>query len=139
MLINEHDKSKEMMKIIKEMQNSGMKQNIQTNEEVGEEIELSSNEIKSEEEGLRQQIDASLKITTYTVYPDNDNVVLEGIIQGMGNLEFQFTLEEEDGLFITSDAVKVNSSFASKIQRLHGSYENWRGEWFESKLNDYKK
>lgn len=101
-------------------------------------IELSSAERKSEESKFRSTIDNSTKFNVFNVYPKANNVVFGGEIQGMGGLEFQFTLEDTNGFYITANNLQITDEVARNISKMKGYYDTFRDEWFEKLAKEYK-
>lgn len=127
--INEHDITKKMLNKIRE--NS----NVQQSNGV---IQLSGEERNTEEQKFREIIDASTKFTVFNIYPEANNVVFGGIIQGMGGIEFQMSLEDANGLYITGNNIQITDEVAEKIKKLKGFYDNWKTEWFQKLASEYK-
>jgi len=131
--INEHDITKKMLNTIRE--NTGVDQNGSGQNGV---IELSGEERTAEEQKFREIIDASTQFNVFNIYPDANNVVFGGIIQGMGGIEFQMTLEDSNGLYITGSNIQITDEVADKIKKLKGFYDNWKAEWFQKLATEYK-
>lgn len=133
--INEHDMTKKMidtMRVINE--NTGVEQN----DGQDDVIELSGDERSSEEQKFREIIDSSTQFNVFNVYPEANNVVFGGVIQGMGGIEFQMTLEDSNGLYITGNNVQITDEVADKIKKLKGFYDNWKSDWFQKLATEYK-
>jgi len=131
--LNEHDITMKMLNIIRE--NSGVNQNSTPNNGV---IQLSGEERKAEEQKFREIIDGSTQFTVFNVYPEANNVVFGGVIQGMGGIEFQMTLEDSNGLYITGSNIQITDEVSDKIKKLKGFYDNWKSEWFQKLASEYK-
>lgn len=101
-------------------------------------IQLTGDERKSEEDKFRDTIDNSARFDVFNIYPNVNNVVFGGKIQGMNGLEFQFTLEDTNGFYITGNNIQVTDDVARKITQMKGYYDNWRDEWFEKLATEYK-
>lgn len=132
--INEYDITKKMLNTIRE--NTGVDQNGQNGQT--DVIELSGEERTSEEQKFREIIDASAQFNVFNIYPEANNVVFGGMIQGMGGIEFQMTLEDTNGLYITGSNIQVTDEVADKIKKLKGFYDNWKAEWFQKLATEYK-
>lgn len=132
-MINEHDMTKKMMDA---MRGGLISENFNTDK--NDVIELSGDERQAEEQKFRDTVDSSAQITVFNVYPNANNVVFGGQIQGMGGMEFQFTLEDSNGFYITGSNIQVTDEVADKIKRMKGYYDNWRTDWFEKLNTEYK-
>ena len=136
MMINEHDMTKKMMDT---MRGGLINESITNNDNDGDGvIQLSGDERKAEEDKFRETIDSSAQFTVFNVYPEANNVVFGGQIQGMGGIEFQFTLEDTNGFYITGSNVQITDDVARKITQMKGYYDNWRDEWFQKLATEYK-
>lgn len=132
--LNEHDITKKMLNVIRE--NTGVDQNgINGQDDV---IELKGEERTAEEQKFREIIDASTQFNVFNIYPEANNVVFGGVIQGMGGIEFQMTLEDTNGLYFTGSNIQITDEVVSKINKLKGYYDGWKTEWFQKLATEYK-
>lgn len=132
--INEYDITKKMLNTIRE--NTGVDQNGTNGSD--DMIELKGEERTSEEQKFREIIDASTQFNVFNIYPNANNVVFGGIIQGMGGIEFQMTLEDTNGLYISGSNIQITDEVTDKIKKLKGFYDNWKSEWFQKLATEYK-
>ena len=88
--------TKKMLNTIRE--NKGVDQNGYNQEDV---IKVSGEDRKREEQSFRDIVDGRVDINVFNLYPKAGNAVFGGVIQGMGGMEFQMSLEDTDGLYIT--------------------------------------
>lgn len=155
-MINEHDMTKKMMEVIRSQKKNLLTEdftetgadapqagftNANPNVEddtTNDAVELSGDERKAEEDKFRETIDSSTQITVFNVYPDANNVVFGGQIQGMGGIEFQFTLEDTNGFYITGNNIQITDEVARKITQMKGYYDNWKDEWFQKLATEYR-
>jgi hypothetical protein len=154
--INEHDITKNMLETIREKTIHGYGNKKQLNEFIDGPsmdtnqdntdavtdtedgvIELSGEERTSEETKFREIVDASTKFDVFNVYPQANNVVFGGKIQGMGGIEFQMTLEDTNGLYITGGNIQITDEVVEKIKKLKAFYDNFRVEWFQKLATEY--
>jgi hypothetical protein len=101
-------------------------------------IELSGDALKSEENRFREIISPRVQFTGFKIYPRANNVIFGGVFQNLGGLEWQFSLENSDGLYITANNIQVNDEVISVIQKLKGYYETWADEWSDKLATEYK-
>ena len=141
---NEHDVTRDMLKTIRrnDMINEGENDDVsgvkeETNE--GDSINLSGSDLNDEHEKFRQTINPRVQFDGFKIYPDANNVVFSGKFQGFGGMEWQFTLEESDGVYIVSDNLQLTGETLNMLQKLRGYYENWADEWSEKIATEYKK
>jgi len=104
--INEHDITRKMLNNIRDINvrttyhNRGM-----INENLNgdnEEEELTSAELSEEQKNFRDTVSPRVEFSTFTVYPKAKNVVFSGKFKNLGGLEWQFTLEDSDVLYISA-------------------------------------
>lgn len=140
-LINEHDMTKRMMSAMKD---GSVGKALNENQEAGVEtsakdvIELTGEERKNEEQKFREVLGNLVEFNVFNIYPKAGNVVFGGIFQGMDGLQFQFTLEDSNGLYVTANNMQVTSEVVETIQKLKGYYDNWKEEWANKMATEYR-
>lgn len=102
-------------------------------------IELTGSDLNDEQEKFRQTINPRVEFDTFKIYPDANNVVFSGRFQGFGGMEWQFTLEDSDGVYVVSENLQLTGEALNMLQKLRGYYENWADEWSEKIATEYKK
>lgn len=112
--------------------------NVVGDEDENDSIQPSQEEITQEEQKFREVVGPRVEFTTFKIYPQADNVVFGGKFQDMDGLEWQFSLEETDGLYITTNNMQVSDDVVTRIQKLKGYYDNWAGEWSNKLATEYK-
>ena len=128
--INEHDMTKKMIDIMKEGLDTASDDGV---------IEISGEEKKAEEDKLKEVVgETMIQFNVFNVYPEANNVVFGGQFQGYGGLQFQFTLEDTNGFYITANNVQVTTELLTMMQKLKGYYEGWKGDMSEL-LTDYQR
>lgn len=140
--LNEHDVTKSMLSTIRkvilneEVENESADEQVVSNDE-GDEEELTSAELSEEQMNFRESVSPRVNFTGFKIYPKNKNVVFSGKFENMGGLEWQFTLEDSDGLYITTNNVPFNNDTIDTIKKLKGYYDNWADEWAEKLATEY--
>ena len=104
-----------------------------------DEEELSSAELSEEQKNFRDTVSPRVDFTGFKVYPKSKNVVFSGKFDNMGGLEWQFTLEDADGLYITTNNVPFNNDTIDTIKKLKGYYDNWADEWAQKLATEYNR
>ena len=125
--LSEREIAKKMMLIINEDTSS-------TDEE-----ELSPAELSEEQEAFRSTVSPRVEFTGFKVYPKNKNVVFSGKFQNMDGLEWQLTLEDADGLYITANSVQITDDSIGILKKLKGFYDNWADEWAKKSATEYNR
>jgi hypothetical protein len=158
--INEHDKTKEMMAILR----GGFKNRV-----ISEELEqpltekpqlvpgddLPEPEIKQdtispksgdsvfndELKKLQDTVDPRVKINNFKIYPVDQNVIIEGVFLQRESEEsgIHFKMSLSAGELQTSmQQIELDDKVSFVLQKLKGYYENWLDEWALKLANEYK-
>jgi len=109
-------------------------ENKQTDEE-----ELSSSELSEEQANFRKAVSPRVDFISFKIYPKIKNVVFSGKFENMGGLEWQFTLEDANGLYITTNNVPFSDDTIDTIKKLKGYYDNWADDWAEKLATEYNR
>jgi hypothetical protein len=103
------------------------------------EEELSSAELSEEQKAFRDTVSPRVDFTGFKVYPNTKNVIFSGKFENMGGLEWQFTLEDADGLYISGDNVPMTEDAITTIKKLKGYYKNWADDWAQKLATEYNR
>ena len=109
------------------------------NSSSNDEEELSPSELSEEQEAFRSTVSPRVEFTGFKVYPKNKNVVFSGKFQNMDGLEWQLTLEDADGLYITANSVQISDDSITILKKLKGFYDNWADEWAKKLATEYNR
>lgn len=142
--LNEYDIIKNMLSTIREDVNNEMTNvNSETESENntsdydGE--DLSAAELSEEQTNFRSTVSPRVNFTGFKVYPKNKNVVFSGEFENMGGLQWEFTLEDANGLYISANNVPFTDDVLNTIKKLKGYYDNWADEWAEKLATEYNR
>ncbi len=132
----EHDITRNILTI--------MRKDILINEDIGattssDEEELTSAELSEQQTNFRKTVSPRVEFTGFKVYPKNKNVVFSGKFENMGGLEWEFTLEDTHGLYISANNVPFSNDTIETIKKLKGFYDNWADEWAEKLATEYNR
>jgi len=136
--IFEHDITKKMLSEIRGNNNSLVSKRL-INENANDEEELSSSELSEEQKNFRDTVSPRVDFTGFNVYPKTKNVVFSGKFENMGGLEWQFTLEDSNGLYITANNVPFSEDTIATIKKLKGYYDNWADTWAQKLATEYNR
>jgi len=134
---NEHDFTRKMLGVIREdRSNKGklLKEGAGDNEG----ITPNQEELNQEYSKFRETISSRVEFTTFKIYPEVNNVIFGGKFQDLDGMEWQFSLEEKNGLYITSNNLQVDDEVIRRIQKLKGYYDNWADDWANKITTEYK-
>lgn len=137
--INEHDMTKKMMDVIR----GGFKSLLK--EEEGRDDTISptptDSVYKDELKKLQDTVDPRVKITNFKIYPNDENVIIEGTFLQRENedsgIKFKMSLAAGDIETSMSD-IELSDKVSLLLQKLKGYYENWVDEWALKLANEYK-
>jgi hypothetical protein len=131
--INEHDITRKML--------STMRVSTLTEgyNKKGDEEDLTSSELSEEHQNFRDTVTPRVDFTSFKVYPNNKNVVFSGKFETMNGLEWQFTLEDVNGLYISASNVPISDDTLTTIKKLKGYYDNWADEWSKKIATEYNR
>ena len=132
MKINEHEVTKKMLSKIRE------NKLILEGDVSDGAVELSDVELKDEEEKFRNTVSPRVVFNSFKVYPKVNNVVFSGVFDILGGLEWQFTLEDINGLYITVNNLIVSEETMLTLKKLKGYYDNWSLEWAKKISTEYR-
>lgn len=165
--INEHDKTKQMMdimrggfkKLIKEADTEPMDAvTAPTQEEpqleAGDDLPEPEQDgedtlspqpgdavFKDELKKLQDTVDPRVKITNFKIYTLDQNVILEGILLQRESEEsgIHFKMDLAAGDIETSmQDIELDDKVSLVLQKLKGYYENWVDEWALKLANEYR-
>ncbi|TXG85953.1 MAG: hypothetical protein E6R13_01435 [Spirochaetes bacterium] len=152
--INEHDMTKKMMDIMRggykpllseEATNMGMSATPQEGEPAESKDVITpvagdavfNDELKK----LQDTVDPRVKITSFKIYPVDENVIIEGVFlqrekEGTGII---FRMSLAAGEIETSmNDIELSDKVSLLLQKLKGYYENWVDEWALKLPNEYR-
>lgn len=156
--LNEHDITRNMLKTIRhknliteeEAEENMAYQPDEDNADEGDtegstsssdsdEEELTSSELSAEQKNFRDTVSPRVEFKSFLIYPKTKNAVFSGKFQNLGGLEWQFTLEDSDGLYISADNIQMTDDTLDTIKKLKGYYENWADEWAQKIATEYNR
>lgn len=137
--INEHDKTKQMMDIIR----GGFKKILKEEDGHHDTISPTSTDTvyKDELKKLQDTVDPRVKITNFKIYPSDDNVIIEGVFlqreSENSGIKFKMSLAAGD-IETSMEGIELDDKVSLLLQKLKGYYENWVDEWALKLANEYK-
>lgn len=158
--INEHDKTKQMMEIMR----GGFKKLIKEEEmpapsslpPQGVQGDDSPEPTKSEDtltpvagdavfndelKKLQDTVDPDVLITNFKIYPTDRNIIIEGVFQQgeseNSGIQFKMSFKAKE-IETTMNNVDLNDDTSGLLQRLKGYYQNWIKEWAIKLNNEYR-
>jgi len=138
--LNEHDITKNMFKTMRGVMEYKNKSSLNENyNQNNDEEDLTSAELSEEQAGFRDAVSPRVDFTGFKVYPNTKNVVFSGKFENMGGLEWQFTLEDADGLYISAENVPISDDAIITLKKLKGYYDNWADDWAQKLATEYNR
>lgn len=163
--INEHDMTKKMLdafrtntnveadapegeemdsydydkKMIASIQEGVLKENtLYGDENENDTIELIGDELKEEQDKFRQVVGTRVEFTVFNLYPEANNVIFGGKFQNLSGMEFQMSLEGDDGVYVTANNMQLTDDAIKTLNRLRGYYVDWADDWATKLATEYK-
>lgn len=153
--INEHDMTKRMMDIMR----GGFKPLLKENEEPVANEPITNEEVNPTEaddvitpvagdavfndelQKLRDTVSPRIKITSFKIYPTDENVIIDGVMEykeseGTG-ITFKMSLAAGE-VETTMNDIELNDNISDLLHKLKGYYENFRLEWSKKLPNEYR-
>ena len=87
----------------------------------------------SQEDTLRKTLgEVQLSDDALVYYKDDDNVVLNGMIKGLG-IKFTFKLNDKtgDGCYVTMADTQLSDANAKTIEKIRAAFQNWKSVFVE--------
>jgi hypothetical protein len=165
--INEHDKTKQMMdimrggfkKLIKEEDTQPMDnvrepqqpKQLEAGDDLPEPEEQYSEDTLSPKPGdsafkdelkkLQDTVDPRVKITNFKIYTVDQNVIIEGVLLQResedSGIHFKMDLAAGD-IETSMQDIELDDKVSLVLQKLKGYYENWVDEWALKLANEYR-
>lgn len=90
---------------------------------------------------LRDTVSPRIKITSFKIYPTDENVIIDGVMEykeseGTG-ITFKMSLAAGD-VETTMNDIELNDNISDLLHKLKGYYENFRLEWSKKLPNEYR-
>jgi len=140
---NEHDITRKMLNVIRENHTKGNRlikegfgENGVGDSNENKAVSLSQEELNQEHNTFRDLVSARVDFTTFKIYPDVSNVIFGGVLQN--GMEWQLSLEESNGLYITANNLQLDDETINLIKKLKGFYDRWADEWAKKINTEYK-
>lgn len=137
--INEHDKTKEMMDIIR----GGFKKIISENDGQYDTISPKPGDavFNDELKKLQDTVDPRVTITNFKIYPTDRNVIIEGTLlqreSKESGIHFKMNLAAGD-IETSMQDIELDDKVSLVLQKIKGYYENWVDEWALKLANEYR-
>jgi hypothetical protein len=138
--INEHDMTKKMMEIMR----GGYKAKLLTEDEHQADT-LSPKPgdavFQDELKKLQDTVDPRVKIINFKIYPNDQNVIIEGTFlqRENENSGIHFKMSLAAGEIQTSmNDIDLSDKVSFILQKLKGYYENWIDEWALKLSSEYR-
>jgi len=141
--MSQHDETKRMLGLIREtidVEKSKNKGLLREQTEVKDDIDLGEEDSASlveEEKKFRDTVTPRVEFNRFKLYPKAQNVEFSGKFTS-NNLEWFYSLDDTNGVYITSDLLQLDQSSLEQIQKLVAYYDTWSNEWAIKIAEEYK-
>jgi hypothetical protein len=140
--MSQHDETRRMLGLIRENLNTNKKNKtlLREQSEVKDDIDLGEEDSASlveEEKKFRDTVTPRVEFNRFKLYPKAQNVEFSGKFTS-NNLEWFYSLDDTNGVYITADLLQLDQSSLEHIQKLVAYYETWANEWATKIAEEYK-
>lgn len=138
--MSQHDETMRMLGLIRETYNTNIKKTLITEEtrssgdkDLGEE---DPEALKEEEKKFRDTVTPRVEFNRFKLYPKAQNVEFSGRFTS-NNLEWYYSLDDTNGVYISADLLQLNQTTLQQIQKLVAYYDTWSNEWATKIAEEY--
>tara|TARA_S200002703_G_scaffold1341_3_gene2374 strand:- start:8719 stop:9237 length:519 start_codon:yes stop_codon:yes gene_type:complete len=140
--MSQHDETRRMLGLIRENLNTNKKNKtlLREQSEVKDDIDLGEEDSASlveEEKKFRDTVTPRVEFNRFKLYPKAQNVEFSGKFTS-NNLEWFYSLDDTNGVYITADLLQLDQSSLEQIQKLVAYYDTWSNEWATKIAEEYK-
>lgn len=134
--MNQHDETRKILDLIRESNKKPTlgKTLIREQEEKGE---LDPTELKEEEKKFRDTVTPRVKFNRFKLYPEAQNVEFSGEFTD-NRVEWFFSLDDTQGVYVTTDMLQLREDTMKLLQKLIGYYKTWSEEWANRIAEEYE-
>ena len=134
--MNQHDETRKILDLIRESNKKPTlgKTLIREQEEKGE---LDTTELKEEEKKFRDTVTPRVKFNRFKLYPEAQNVEFSGEFTD-NRVEWFFSLDDTQGVYVTTDMLQLREDTMKLLQKLIGYYKTWSEEWANRIAEEYE-
>lgn len=126
------------VKMLDRLRGLGKPINIFENEERSDSIPLTGSELNSEQAKFRETVSSMVEFNSFNIYPSDSNAFFSGKLRDLNNMEWSFSLDETDGIYIDVNSLQLTDNALGVLQKLKGYYKNWKEEWANKLATEYK-
>lgn len=141
--MNQHDETRKLLELIREENRKHLtdstkeiitEQDIKVQEE---KTTLSDVELKEEEKKFRDTVTPRVKFNKFKLYPEAQNVEFSGEFTD-NRIEWYYSLDDTQGVYITTDLLQLREDTMKLLQKLIGYYKTWSEEWANRIAEEYE-
>jgi hypothetical protein len=141
-MMNQHDETRKILDLIRENKksliNNGRRILVEQDIRSQEEKEtLDPTELKEEEKKFRDTVTPRVKFNKFKLYPEAQNVEFSGEFTD-SRIEWYYSLDDTQGVYITTDLLQLRDDTLKQIQKLVGYYKTWSEEWANRIAEEYE-
>lgn len=139
--MSQHDETMRMLGLIRESNNviRNNKKLIREQSEIKEDIDLGEEDsaaLQEEEKKFRDTVTPRVEFNRFKLYPKAQNVEFSGKFTA-NNVEWFYSLDDNNGVYITADLLQLNQDTLEMIQKLVAYYDAWSDEWATKIAEEY--
>lgn len=139
--MGQHDETMRMLGLIRESKNSNKRNKslLREQSEIKDDIDLGEEDsaaLVEEEKKFRDTVTPRVEFNRFKLYPKAQNVEFSGKFTA-NNMEWFYSLDDTNGVYITADLLQLNQTTLEQIQKLVAYYDTWSDEWATKIAEEY--
>ena len=124
--MNQHDETMKMLGLIRESKNLNRRNKslLREQTEIKDDIDLGEEDsaaLQEEEKKFRDTVTPRVEFNRFKLYPKAQNVEFSGKFTA-NNMEWFYSLDDTNGVYITADLLQLNQTTLEQIQKLVAYY-----------------
>ena len=140
--MNQHDETRKILDLIRESRRSitNPYKKIITEQDISvreAKETLDPTELREEEKKFRDTVTPRVKFNKFKLYPEAQNVEFSGEFTD-SRIEWYYSLDDTQGVYITTDLLQLRDDTLQQIQKLVGYYKTWSEEWANRIAEEYE-
>ncbi len=137
--IDEHDMTKKMMDVMRTGYKSLLTEEVKQDDTI---TPQSGDAVYNDElKKLQDTVDPRVKITSFKIYPNDENVIIEGVFLKRededSGIHFKMSLNAGD-VDTSMKNIELNDKVSLILTKIKGYYDNWADEWAVKMAQDYR-
>lgn len=140
--MNQHDETRKILELIRESgRNVSPTKKLINEQDLNvqkqDENALDPTEIREQERLFRDTVTQRVKFNQLKLYPKAQNVEWSGEFTDNA-IEWFYSLDDSQGVYITTDLLQLREDTMKLLQKLIGYYKTWSDDWAKRIAEEYE-